>query len=463
LQATASDLAAFRANLVDKKPAGLAAEAVAGWRGTGAVIPRTSSGADTKENRGGQARPTGTIAVAPMPSPEAVPLLPFGNLLPAKSATQPSNPPASWPGQASPAQAPTRPTLLPMVAAGVDVGSSGSQRGESTVAYTGQQAEQLRDARRQTGALAEHTQHLAGGGNPARVGRTGPAQVSQLQPVDAQLADWPADVPKGVSQRYDSLQRLGRGGHGVVYKARDRNLDRTVVLKFLASDQLGTEVARKYFLREVKLAASLSHPNILHIYDVAESDGVLYYVMEFIDGVTLSAYLPAGQPLTDYAFLFSVVQQLADALDHAHAAGVLHRDVKPENVLVGQDGIVKLFDFGLARVSHEDPSSEGSLLIGTPFYMAPEQLLGQSVDARADQYALGISLYRMLAGELPFRDGNVYAAHVLEPVPDPRKINARVPAAVVPVLERALAKSPADRFANCKDLALDLWQALFGI
>jgi tRNA A-37 threonylcarbamoyl transferase component Bud32 len=466
LQATASDLASFRANLVDKQPAGLAAEAVAGWKGAGAVLPRVSTGADTKENRGGQARPTGTIPVAPMPSPEAVPLLPFGNLLPAKPATQQANQtasaPANWPGQANPAQAPTRPTLLPMVAAGVDVGSSGSQRAEATVAYTGQQADQVRDARRQTGALAEHTQHLSGGSNPVLVGRTGPAQVSQLQPVDPQLADWPADVPKGVSQRYDSLQQLGRGGHGVVYKARDRNLDRTVVLKFLASDQLGTEVARKYFLREVKLAASLSHPNILHIYDVAESGGVLYYVMEFIDGVTLSAYLPAGQPLTDYAFLFSVVQQLADALDHAHAAGVLHRDVKPENVLVGQDGIVKLFDFGLARVSHEDLTSEGSLLIGTPFYMAPEQLLGQAVDARADQYALGISLYRMLAGELPFRDGNVYAAHVLEPVPDPRRINARVPAAVVPVLERSLAKSPADRYANCKDLALDLWQALFG-
>lgn len=438
------------------RPTASQTEAVGRWAGP----PAPAAAAAALDPPSRPTVRTSAPPVAQMPAPEAVPLLPFAQMAMLSSAplapaaeTIAASLPDAFSSQLH-AAAPVRSSpAASLVAAGVEAAVSGSQRGESTVAYTGRQAQQLR-----AGApLQEHTQNLGSRAGQSTLGRALSSGLSE---------DWPPDVPRSVGSRYDSLQRLGRGGHGVVYKARDRNLDRAVVLKFLQSNQLNTDVARRYFLREVKLAAGLSHPNILHIYDVAEAEGVLYYAMEFVDGVPLSAYLPGGQALTDLAFLFSVIQQLADALDHAHAAGVLHRDVKPENVLVGRDGIVKLFDFGLARMSQEgapgELAKEGSMLIGTPYYMAPEQLMGQAVDGRADQYALGVSLFKMLTGELPFKDGNVYASHVLDPVPDPLRWSPHLPHEVRAVVEQAMAKSPAARFPTCKALALALWQALFG-
>ena len=271
---------------------------------------------------------------------------------------------------------------------------------------------------------------------------------------------WPAGIPASLADRYDQLQLIGQGGHGVVYRATDRHLNRAVVLKFLAQSSVATEIARKYFLREVKLAASLNHPNIVHIYDIAKVEDVLYYAMEFVDGVPLTAYLPAGTPMADDAFLFSVFTQICDALDHAHGQGVLHRDVKPENVLVAPDGMVKLFDFGLAWAQGEG-FGEHSVLMGTPHYMAPEQLLGAEVDHRADIYALGVVLFRMLAGVLPFSEGNIFAAHAIEPVPDPRKWNPLVAPAAVAVVHRMMSKQPIQRPIDCRSAAVELYEALF--
>ncbi len=287
---------------------------------------------------------------------------------------------------------------------------------------------------------------------------TAPALLhGQLQPV---LSDWPASVPKSLAHRYSHLQILGQGGLGVVYRARDTLLERHVVLKLLIQSALGTDVARRYFQREVKLAASLNHPNIVHIYDVGEADGVLWYAMEFVDGVPLAQYLLPGKPLADTGFLYSVFSQLCEALDHAHAQGILHRDVKPDNVLVASDGTVKLFDFGLARAADQG-FGEYSLLLGTPHYMAPEQLTGGAITDATDIYALGVLLYRLVAGEVPFRQGNVFAAHVLEPVPDPRLLVPSLSAATVAVLTKLLAKIPEDRYADCRQPAIDLWSALF--
>lgn len=279
-----------------------------------------------------------------------------------------------------------------------------------------------------------------------------------VQPV---LDHWPQGVPRSIANRYDQLQRIGQGGHGVVFRAVDKMLDRYVVLKFLLQSTLSTEMARKYFMREVKLSASLNHPNIVHIYDIGNTDGVLWYAMEFVDGVTLAQYLPNGKPLDDLGFLYSAFSQLCEALDHAHGQGILHRDVKPDNALVASDGSVKLFDFGLARIADQGFGDQ-SLLLGTPFFMAPEQLTGGKVDHRADVYALGVLLYRMLAGELPFRDGNIFAAHVLEPVPDPRRYNPHLPEPVVQLLMRMLAKSADGRPSHCRPIAVELWTALFG-
>ena len=286
----------------------------------------------------------------------------------------------------------------------------------------------------------------------------GPLLHAQTWPIEG---DWPEMIPPSLSERYGYLEHIGTGGNGVAYRAVDLHLNRTVVLKFLAQSTMSTELARKYFLREVKLAASLNHPNIVHIYDIGKVDDVLYYAMEYVDGVPLSAYLPVREPIRDWQFLYSVVAQLCDALDHAHSQQILHRDIKPDNVLVAADGVVKLFDFGLARVADEG-FGEQSVLIGTPHYMAPEQLMGGRVDHRTDIDALGVMVFRLVTGVLPFQDGNVFAAHAVEPVPDPRMFNPALPAAIVPVIEKAMAKHPSQRYGSSRELAHDLYAALFG-
>ena len=272
---------------------------------------------------------------------------------------------------------------------------------------------------------------------------------------------WPSGVPLGLADRYGDLERLGQGGNGVVFRAVDKLLGRPVVLKFMIQGTMPSETARKYFLREVKLSASLNHPNIVHIYDMGNTDDVLWYAMEYVDGVPLTAHLAIGQPIKDIVFLMSVVDQLCAALDNAHAQGLVHRDIKPDNVLVANDGTVKLLDFGLARAMDEG-FGEQSVLAGTPYYMAPEQLDGSTVDHRADIYALGVVLFRMFTGHLPFSDGNIFVAHAVEPVPDPRRYNRELPAEAVAVVMKAMAKKAQDRYPNCRQIALDVHSALFG-
>ena len=338
-------------------------------------------------------------------------------------APQLSSPPPKPP--APPKQPPTQNPPIAMVEAGVEVPRVMT---ESTMAYT-----------RETKPV-------------------GPLMHAQTSPIEG---EWPAHIPHSLAERYGYLEHIGTGGHGVAYRAIDLHLNRTVVLKFLAQSAMSTELARKYFLREVKLAASLNHPNIVHIYDIGKVDDVLYYAMEYVDGMPLTSYLPLREPIRDWQFLYSVVAQLCDALDHAHAQQILHRDIKPDNVLVAVDGVVKLFDFGLARVADEG-FGEQSILIGTPHYMAPEQLMGGRVDHRADIYALGVMIFRLATGVLPFQDGNVFAAHAVEPVPDVRLLNPALPDAMVGVIERAMAKQPSQRYGNSRELAHDLYAALFG-
>lgn len=261
--------------------------------------------------------------------------------------------------------------------------------------------------------------------------------------------DWPSGVPAALATRYGDLSRLGQGGNGVVFKATDKLLGRTVVLKFMLEGTMPSDMARKYFLREVKLAANLNHPNIVHIYDMGETDGVPWYAMEFVDGKALTAFLQIGHPVEDTAWLLHVLEQLCAALDHAHQAGLIHRDIKPDNVLISADGSVKLLDFGLARGRGEG-FGELSVLAGTPFYMAPEQLDGSTVDHRADIYALGVVLFRMLTGQLPFTEGNIFISHAIEPVPDLRRLNPKVPQAAAEVVYKAMAKKAAERFSSCR-------------
>ena len=287
------------------------------------------------------------------------------------------------------------------------------------------------------------------------------SQVTAMPGMSHSPQGWPTGVPQALSARYADLERLGQGGNGVVFRATDRLLDRTVVLKFMIQGTMPSEMARRYFLREVKLAAGLNHPNIVHIYDMGNTDDVLWYAMEFVDGLPLTGYLVQGQPIRDQVFLISVLEQLSAALDHAHKQGLIHRDIKPDNVLVATDGTVKLLDFGLARVL-DDGFGEQSVLAGTPYYMAPEQLDGTTIDHRADIYALGVVLFRMVTGQLPFSEGNVFVAHATEPVPDPRTLNPGLPLGIVKAILKCMAKKPADRYSNCRQIAVDVRDALFG-
>ena len=266
---------------------------------------------------------------------------------------------------------------------------------------------------------------------------------------DTDSEPWPADVPEELSNRYNDLRRLGSGGYGVVYEAWDTLLDRAVALKFM-HPSLDGEDFRRQFLREVRITVGLAHPHIVRIYDAGKVNETLYFAMESIAGRTLTEYLrPSG---ADLPFTVNVIAQLASALDYVHGRGVVHLDVKPDNVLVERGGSVQLFDFGLSR-SRTDRRGERSVILGTPQYMAPEQPYTRELDGRCDQYSLAVVAYELLAGRLPFVTGNLFVAHALEPVPDPRLWRPDLPGACTAVLLRGMAKKGNERFGSCAELA----------
>ena len=252
---------------------------------------------------------------------------------------------------------------------------------------------------------------------------------------------------------YQVLEMLGAGGMGVVYKALDRRLNRTVALKFLAEDDIGRE-DRQQLLREARAASALDHANIGTIYSVEESeDGRPFLVMAFYDGEALSDRLRRG-PLT-HEHTINIGCQVARGLQHAHRHGIVHRDIKPSNVIITGDGVAKIVDFGLARRSTPTATTQSGNISGTLAYMSPEQALGDAVDARTDIWSLGVMLYQMLTGRLPFSEGNAGAVlrAVLQSPPAPAE---GVPDELRMVLYRALAKDPAARYQSCGDLLQEI-------
>jgi DNA-binding beta-propeller fold protein YncE/predicted Ser/Thr protein kinase len=263
-----------------------------------------------------------------------------------------------------------------------------------------------------------------------------------------------AELPVGselAGYRVDGL--LGRGGMSVVYLADDPRLRRGVALKLIAPELAGDDGFRERFLAESKLAASLEHPNVVPIYEAGESDGELYIAMRHVEGGDLRRLLDGGALAPERAL--AICGQIAAALDAAHARGLVHRDVKPSNVLLDADEHVYLADFGLTR-RIADPGGADGRSLGTPAYLAPEQIRGEPVDGRADQYALGCLLYECLTGEPPFRhesDAALLYAH-LEREPPARGD------ALDPVIAKALAKEPEERYPSCAALVADAREAL---
>ncbi len=259
-----------------------------------------------------------------------------------------------------------------------------------------------------------------------------------------------------LAERYDIDQEIGRGGMATVYLARDRKHDRQVALKVL-KPELALVVGAERFVREIRIAASLRHPNILPLFDSGDADGALFYTMPFVPGESLRGRIDRERqlPLADAV---GIALEVADALAHAHSHGIVHRDIKPENVLL-EAGHAVVADFGIARAvgDMEGRLTETGLAVGTPAYMSPEQAGGTGeVDARTDQYALGCVLYEMLAGEPPHTGPTpqaVLARSLTEDVRSLRPVRRTVSPALDAVIRRALAPTPADRYTTCHEFA----------
>ncbi len=254
--------------------------------------------------------------------------------------------------------------------------------------------------------------------------------------------------------RYEILGLLGRGGMGSVYKARDRELEEVVALKLLRPDLPLSAHALERFRREVKLARRVTHKNVARTFDIGEHEGSKFLTMEFVEGEALSALLAREGKLAPGRATY-IAAAVCDGLKAAHSAEVVHRDLKPDNVMLDRAGRIIITDFGIAR-AHGGEAAETHAAVGTPAYMSPEQVEGSSeIDGRADLYAFGVMLFEMLTGKMPFSGGNAYAvatARLTTAAPDPRSIDPTIPEWLSSLIVRCLARHPADRFQSAAEV-----------
>ena len=264
--------------------------------------------------------------------------------------------------------------------------------------------------------------------------------------------------------RYEILAELGQGAMGVVYKARDPMLDRVVAIKTvnltLPKDELVEYEAR--FYQEAKAAGGLSHRNIVTIYDIGRSERIAYMAMEFLEGDELRKLLQARAP-SPLSRALDVGAQVAEGLQYAHERQIIHRDIKPANIMVLHDGLVKITDFGIARMRNNEVKTMTGMILGSPKYMSPEQVSGKRADTRSDIFSLGVVIYEMLTGTSPFVADNIhgvmYQTMNFNP-PAPRTLNPDLPEVLNYIVAKALAKNLDDRYQKATDLAHDLREAM---
>jgi serine/threonine protein kinase len=260
--------------------------------------------------------------------------------------------------------------------------------------------------------------------------------------------------------RYDIQEVLGSGGMGVVYRAFDREVGEPVALKALRPElgRLDSTVLER-FRQELRLARRITHRNVVRTYDLGEVNGTYYITMELVRGATVAALIREAGRLAVPATL-TIGKQVCRALEVAHEEGIVHRDIKPQNLLVDPTGFLKIMDFGIARLAERPPGAgqaltEAGVVVGTPLYMAPEQLLGRPVDCRADLYATGAVLFECLTGRRVFEApslGALLARHLEDIAPDPRELNAEIPEALSRAILRALARRPEERWPSAAEL-----------
>jgi serine/threonine protein kinase len=270
-----------------------------------------------------------------------------------------------------------------------------------------------------------------------------------------------------IANRYQIESVLGKGGMGMVYRAHDRMLDETVAIKVLRAEFANTAEMLQRFKKEIKLARKVSHRNVCRIHEFGEDGGVRYISMEYVAGTDIKQLAQTKGGFLDPAEAFDVAIQAADGLQAIHDVGIIHRDLKTSNIMRDPGGRVLLMDFGIAKSEATDRSSGAGLtsagqIMGTPEYMSPEQCLGDKIDHRSDIYALGVVIYEIFTGTVPFRGDTPVATlfkHIQDPVPFEGPVAARIPLAAVPVLRKALAKRVADRFSSAGELAEALRKA----
>jgi tetratricopeptide (TPR) repeat protein len=288
--------------------------------------------------------------------------------------------------------------------------------------------------------------------------RTAAAAPARDEGVTTALADDPAVAARTQPSRYQIVGELGRGGMGIVYKAKDTVLDRLVAYKVLPDALKENPQALKNFLREAKSAAQLNHPNIVTVYDAGEQDGRYYIAMEFVDGNTLKEIVRRRGAIASGGVLHVLVQ-MCEALAYAHDKKIVHRDIKTANAMWTRDRKAKIMDFGLAKIV-EEVRNHTTLVSGTPYYMSPEQTLGRNVDYRTDIYSLGVTLFELATGRLPFTEGNIPYHHVHTPPPDAREVKADVPALVAETIGRCLRKDPGERYQSVREILAEVRAAM---
>lgn len=261
-----------------------------------------------------------------------------------------------------------------------------------------------------------------------------------------------------LSGRYELLEKIGDGGMAVVYKGKDRLLNRFIAIKILRPEFTKDATFVENFKRESQAAAGLTHPNIVGVYDVGREGNINYIVMELIEGRTLNDIIEDEAPM-DYKKVIDISKQVASALKIAHKNKIIHRDVKPHNIMITNDGIVKLADFGIARAVNDATLSTGSKIVGSVHYFSPEQARGNYVDERSDIYSLGIVMYEMLTGQVPFDGENpvtVALKHINEEITPPSELVAGIPPALERCVMKATSKYQTNRYSSAEELIEEL-------
>ncbi|SDN26346.1 Stk1 family PASTA domain-containing Ser/Thr kinase [Alkalicoccus daliensis] len=269
-------------------------------------------------------------------------------------------------------------------------------------------------------------------------------------------------IGKRINERYKLIRPVGGGGMADVYLAKDLILDRYVAVKMLKSQFSQDDEFIRRFHREAEAASSLSHEHIVSIYDVGEEEDLYFIVMEYIEGQTLKEYIQENGPLSVNETI-RILKQIASAVSHAHTNRIVHRDVKPQNILMSVDGVAKVADFGIARAISEATITHTNSILGSVHYLSPEQARGGQVTYKSDLYSVGVIVYEMLTGSVPFKGDtavSVALKHLQEPLPSVKDVNPDIPQSVENMITKLTAKNPIHRFESAEDLLLDLQTVL---